>query len=321
MKAFTTLMKIAITAVSIALVVMLVTSVMPLVMGGVDIKTDEKLQINYDLAAVDITGKYTVVTSIEQDISDLTIEAYLLSRDGSMRKDLIKPVGPVTLTKENPDVAIVIDESIPIAEVALFFVTDNMDKDTPGLVLPVTIRVTGTYSNNLAGIDMAVTYDMPLSQTGSFSMTTPTLAEDGEISKAELTLSGFEETSMIADIIPAAGVDFSVTIGGREVSLAIDKDGDDIKLDVETGDLSGTSILSVVDEIMEAVKNGSDETIEFEFVDGNGDPTVYSFSPADVYSENPEIAEKAEEYSAQIEGISASLAEFLVKFAALGVPA
>ncbi len=321
MKAFTTLMKLAITAVTIALVVMLVTSAMPLMMGGVDIKTDEDLTVTSNLATVDIKGEYTVVSSIEQDISDLTIEAYLLSKDGSMRMDLVPKVPPVTLSKENPEQKITINQSIPIAEVALFFVTDNMDNTTTGLKLPVTIRVAGTYSNNLAGIDMAVTYDVMLSQEGSFHAGIPTLTSDGEVSKAELTLSGFEETSLIAGIIPETGVDFSVTVGGKEIDLSVTKDGGDINLDIETGDLSSTSIMSVVDELLEAIESESTEPIEFEFVDGKGNPTSFSFVPANIASENPELAEDAQKYSAQIEGISESLRTFLDKYAEMGASA
>lgn len=317
MKAFTTLMKVAIMGVSIALVAMLVTSVMPLVMGGVDLRSDQDLEINYDLTAVDVTGIYTVVSSIDQDISDLTVEAYLVSKDGSLRKDLVT-IGPVSLNKDNPEVQIVIDESIPIAEVALFFVTDNMDSSDPGLVLPVNIRIAGSYSNNLAGVDMTVTYNLLLSETGSFQASPPTLTDDGEVSKAEVKLSGFEDTSLIAGIIPAGGAEFSVTIGGKTIDLSIDKDSEDILLDIATGDLSQDSIMSVVDALLDAIENGDDQDIEFTFVGGDSAPHNYTLNPKDMYSENPEVAEQAQKYADQIEGISASLDEFLKKYAELG---
>ncbi len=314
MKAFTTLMKIAIMAVSIALVVMLVTSVMPLVMGGVDLRDDESLQLNPNAAALDITGKYTVVSSIDQDISDLTVEAYLLSRDGTMKKELVS-IGPVTIDKDHPEVPIVIDESIPVAELALFFVTDNMDKETPGLVLPVTLHIAGSYSNNLASVDMTVTYDTLLSDTGSFSIGNTKHTSGGEISKAELSLSGIDTESMLDGIIPAGGVEFTVSIGGKSLDLTVDESGGDIGLAIETGDLSSTSIMSVINDLMDAMTSGSEETIEFDIANESGTPQHYTFSPAQIYSDNPELAEAAEKYTAQLEGISESLDTFLKKYA------
>ena len=108
-----------------------------------------------------------------------------------MTKELIK-IGPETIDKDHPEVPLVIDASISMAEVALFFVTDNMDKSDPGLVLPVTVHVKGTYNNNLAGVDMSMVFNIPLSDTGSFAASAPTLTGSGEVSHAEVTLSVLE---------------------------------------------------------------------------------------------------------------------------------
>ena len=56
MKAFTTVMKIEILIVTIALVAMLAISTIPLVTGGVNVETEEEVNITYDLTAVNVTG-------------------------------------------------------------------------------------------------------------------------------------------------------------------------------------------------------------------------------------------------------------------------
>ena len=216
MKAFTTVMKIAILLVTIALVAMLAISTIPLVTGGVNVETEEEVNITYDLAAVNVTGKYTVVSSIDQDISDLVIEAYLQSRDVNSRRDLVS-VGPVTINKEHPKADIII--AIPIAEVALFFVADNMDKETPGLNLPVTIHVKGSYSSNLAGIDMRLVYNIPLSDTGGFSIGNTKTTESGDVSHAEISLTGID--GLASDLVPEGGAEFSVSLpGGKSLVIA-----------------------------------------------------------------------------------------------------
>lgn len=312
MKGFTTLMKIAIMAVTISLVAVLVISALPLVMGGVNVRTDEDLQVTPNGLSVDITGKYTVVSSIDQDISDLTLEAYLVSRDGSMTKELIK-IGPETIDKDHPEVPLVIDASIPMAEVALFFVTDNMDNSEPGLVLPVTVHVKGTYNSNLAGVDMSMVFNIPLSDTGSFTATAPTLTGSGEVSHAEVTLSGLSAGSMadqIMDALPPGGTEFTMNFGGKELIISIDKVGDDITLDVGTGDEANDSIMSVINDVLDAIKDNSTETVSFDVAGEH-----YEFSPSDIESADPAVKENVEKYMTQIEGVSDSLGLFLKKYA------
>lgn len=312
MKAFTTVMKIAILMVTIALVAMLVISVVPLVTGGVDVKTEEEANISYDLAEVQIKGRYAVVSSIDQDISDLVIEAYLQSRDGNSRSDLVS-IGPVSINKENPKADIVIDSRIPIAEIALFFVADNMDKGTPGLNLPITIHVKGSYSNNLAGIDMKLVYNIPLSETGQFSIGTTKSTASG-VSHAEINLTGIGGDA--AALIPAGGAEFSIDLpDGKSLDLQVVKDGDDVKLIIGTDDDDNVSIKDVIDTALELMKSKSDEVISFEFAGGGGPPTEYSFSPSDL--NDPEKAEMAEKYISQIEGISGSLESLLEKYKSL----
>ena len=82
MKAFTPLMKLSIMAVSIALVAMLVISAAPIVMGGIDVENEDPIKIEVVGGAyLQITGTYVVESSIDQDISGLLFEAYLLSKD------------------------------------------------------------------------------------------------------------------------------------------------------------------------------------------------------------------------------------------------
>ncbi len=319
MKGFTTLMKIAIMLVSIALVVVLVVSALPLVMGGVDLQTEEELEIIPDGLTLKVHGQYKVVSSIDQDISDLTVEAFMVSRDGTMTKDLIS-IGPATIDKQHPEVMIPIDADIPMAEVALFFVTDNMSSGTPGLVLPVTLHVKGTYNSNLAGVDLKMTLNIPLSSTGSFEKgMTKTTTGSSEVSHAEITLSGLESESMMSSIIsslPPGGAEFDISIGGKDISFSVDTDGDNVQLIVGTGDEDNVSIMDVVNSILDAVKEKSDETITFNY--GEGDIT---FSPSEIDDLDPETKANAEKYISQLEGVSDSLEQFLKKYAEMGATA
>ena len=313
MKAFTTVMKIAILLVTIALVAMLAISTIPLVTGGVNVETVEDMNITYNATAVEVNGKYTVVSSIDQDISDLVIEAYLLSRDGNARKDLVS-VGPVTISKDNPRADIIIDESIPIAEVALFFVADNMDKETPGLNLPVTIHIKGSYSSNLAGIDMKLVYNVPLSDTGMFSIGNTQTTVSGDISHAEIELSGID--GLAGELIPENGAEFSMQLpDGKTLDLEISKDaGGNITLAIGTTDETNVSIQDIIDTALDLLKSESDEDLTFSFVGDGGTPQEYTFKPSDIENLDPEKAEQAKEYIAQLEGISGSLESLLDKY-------
>lgn len=305
MKAFTTLMKLCIMAVSVALVAMLVISALPIVMGGVDVQNDEPINLQVDGTYLHISGKYTVESSIDQDISNLVIEAYLVSKDKTQTMSLIK-VGPESIVKGDKK-EIVIDQDIPMAELAVFFITDNMDNNTPGIVLPINIHVAGTYSNNLAGLDMNLVYEYQVSETGQISIN-PSKTEttsDGEISKAALTITSVDDE--LKALLPDDAT-FSVTIGtgpdAKSLDLSVDKLGEDLELLVSTGDLDADSISEVIHTILDAVKAGEDETITFDF---NGE--THTINPADIDTE------EKEKYMAQVEGMMGSLDMFLDKYA------
>lgn len=301
MKAFTTLMKLCIMAVSVALVAMLVISAAPIVMGGIDVENEEEIQLQVDGTYLHISGKYIVESSIDQDISDLLIEAYLKSKDGSQTMSLIS-IGPKKIVKGESCV-IDLDQNIPMAELAVFFVTDNMDNEEAGIKLPINIHLKGTYSNNLAGLDMNLVYEYQVSETAQFKIdkSKTETTDDGEISKAALTITNVDE--MLKTYIPDDAT-FSVTMGGKELNLVIDKSGEDLALSIETGDLDADSISSVVHSILDAVAAGDDEVIEFTF---SGEH--YAVNPAELDTE------EAKKYIAQVEGMMGSLDMFLDKYA------
>ncbi|MBP5395213.1 MAG: hypothetical protein J6Y18_04855 [Candidatus Methanomethylophilaceae archaeon] len=309
MKAFTPLMKLSIMAVSIALVAMLVISAAPIVMGGIDVENEDPIKIEVVGGAyLQITGTYVVESSIDQDISGLLFEAYLLSKDKSQTMSLIK-VGPKDITKGDK-VPLVLDSTIPLAEIAVFFITDNMDNEEAGIKLPINIHVKGTYSNNLAGLDMNLVYEYKISDTAQIKIDKdPSKYKEtssGEVAKAGLIIDNVDP--MLNDYIPD-DASFNVTIGSgddkRDISVQIEKDGDDIKLVIEAGD-SGTdySISEVLHTILDAINAGTDETISFDF---NGD--THDFNPADIDSQ------EKEKYLEQVEGMMDSLDMFLDKYA------
>ena len=307
MKAFTSLMKLCITAVSIALVAMLVISALPIVMGGVDVQNEEPINLQVDGTYLHITGKYVVESSIEQDISDLVIEAYLVSKDKTQTMNLIT-VGPKTITK-GQSVDIVLKEDIPMAELAVFFITDNMDNEEAGIKLPINIHVKGTYSNDLAGLDMNLVYEYEVSKTGQIKVDTSKAHKTagGELSVAALTVTDVD--SQLKALIPDEAK-FSISIGSgeskKDLNLSIDKAGDDLALLVETGEIDEESISEVIHAIVDAVDSKSDEPITFVFND-----ETHEVNPSDIDSE------EAQKYIEQVKGMMGSLDMFLDKYAAM----
>jgi hypothetical protein len=211
-------------------------------------------------------------------------------------------VGPKKIVKGETCI-IDLNQDIPMAELAVFFITDNMDNEEAGIKLPINIHVKGTYSNNLAGLDMNLVYEYQVSETGQFKIDkdhTETTT-DGEISKASLIVTNVD--SELKSLIPDDAT-FNVTIGGKEISLVIDTSGEDITLGIETGDLSSDSISSVIHTILDAVEAGSDEPITFEF---NGES--HTVNPSEIDTE------EAKKYITQIEGMMGSIDMFLDKYA------
>lgn len=313
MKAFTSLMKIAIAIVSITLTVMLVMQVYPLVSGGIDVQNEEDLSITLNGTKLEITGTYNVVSTIKQDISNLTIEAYVASHDGNQRKNLVT-IDPFTINPDNPSKLIVIDESIPIAELMVFFITDNMAKDGPGMVLPITIAISGSYSNNLAGIDMEMTYNVPISNTATIGLDETKYHEtsDGELQSVGIKIGDIGLEGLLPDIGDVEGT-FTFNFGGHELNFEAGLIGGDIGVGLFTGDPEA-SIQDEIQAILDILTEGADADLTLEF---NGE--VITFNPGDLMKENLDESERIRitECMEQVEGICESLYEFLDMFAAM----
>lgn len=306
------MMKIAIAIVSITLTVMLIMQVYPLVTGGVNLENTEELTIGLNGTELELKGEYVLESSIKQDISDVTVDVYVTSKDNSQVKSLVS-IEPFSVSPDNPTKTITIDESIPVAEMMIFFVTDNLDNDSPGMRLPITIAVKGSYSNHLAGIDIKMTYNLPISETASIGLGSVVTAEDGNLSQATLNIENIG--AQFAGLIPAEGANFSFSIGGHELDFSAIGAGEGLGITLGTGDINKDSIESEIRGILETLKNKETGAAEVSF---NG--MSFTFDPGELADEHisDERREQINECIEQVEGICETLYTFLDAIAAMG---
>ena len=86
MKVFTSLMKALITIVSLALTIMLITSVAPLLGGGIEVENTEELTVVQESSNIAISGEFTVKSNLPRDITGLTFSIDAISADDTTLK-------------------------------------------------------------------------------------------------------------------------------------------------------------------------------------------------------------------------------------------
>ena len=253
MKIFTSLMKALITIVSISLVVMLVMSTAPLVMGGIEVENTEEIQITSNGSNLNIEGKFTVKSSLPKDITDLTLSIDAISmKDNDLEGVNIWSEPPRNI-KPGTNTVIDIDATINIAEIIMFLLADTgSDK---GIFLPIQISLSAGYGG-LAALDVDVVKVVELSKEAQLD-THAQLNSEGKIYSATAEFTGGTD-DMLLDMIPDGGLDaelFADGVSGK-VYIHIDKDAGSnfVSVSLKTGD--GPESIGIMDLAKKMLEEG-----------------------------------------------------------------
>ncbi len=240
MKVFTSLMKMLITIVSLALTVMLIMTAAPLVMGGIEVENTEEITVTQDGSNLDIKGVLTVKSSLPKDIKDLTISIDAVSTKEDGLKGVKLWEYPSRTIKQGSNAVIEIDASVNIAEVIVFLLADSAGQK--GIYLPIQISISAEYGG-LAGFEMDVLSVVELSKEGSLEKDVEK-NNDGKISSATAEFTG-TDGDMILDLIPEGGLNAQLYAVGSDVDpilIDINKTGNDVSVTIRTGDDHETSV-------------------------------------------------------------------------------
>jgi hypothetical protein len=246
MKVFTSLMKALITIVSLALTIMLITSVAPLLTGGIEVENTEELTVVQESSNIAISGEFTVKSSLPRDITGLTFSIDAISADDTTLKGVNIVKLPERTVESNSSTVIKINESVNIAEVIVFLLADNKD-GTGGMYLPLRVSVSADYGA-IAGLDVELNMLVKLSNNGTL-VSEGLRNSDGEVWSATASFSG-HEGDMIIDLVPEDTIEAELYVEGitDKISIVINKVGNEMSVTIKTSD--GSGLIELAEEMI-----------------------------------------------------------------------
>jgi hypothetical protein len=246
MKVFTSLMKALITIVSLALTIMLITSVAPLLTGGIEVENTEELTVVQESSNIAISGEFTVKSSLPRDITGLTFSIDAISADDTTLKGVNIVKLPERTVESNSSTVIKINESVNIAEVIVFLLADNKD-GTGGMYLPLRVSVSADYGA-IAGLDVELNMLVKLSNNGTL-VSEGLRNSDGEVWSATASFSG-DEGDMIIDLVPEDTIEAELYVEGitDKISIVINKVGNEMSVTISTSD--GSGLIELAEEMI-----------------------------------------------------------------------
>ena len=246
MKVFTSLMKALITIVSLALTIMLITSVAPLLTGGIEVENTEELTVVQESSNIAISGEFTVKSSLPRDITGLTFSIDAISADDTTLKGVNIVKLPERTIESNSSSVIKINESVNIAEVIVFLLADNKD-GTGGMYLPLRVSVSADYGA-IAGLDVELNMLVKLSNNGTL-VSEGLRNSDGEVWSATASFSG-DEGDMIIDLVPEDTIEAELYVEGitDKISIVINKVGNEMSVTISTSD--GSGLIELAEEMI-----------------------------------------------------------------------
>ncbi|MBO5653993.1 MAG: hypothetical protein J6V08_03300 [Candidatus Methanomethylophilaceae archaeon] len=246
MKVFTSLMKALITIVSLALTIMLITSVAPLLGGGIEVENTEELTVVQESSNIAISGEFTVKSNLPRDITGLTFSIDAISADDTTLKGVNIVKLPERTVESNSSTVIKINESVNIAEVIVFLLADNKD-GTGGMYLPLRVSVSADYGA-IAGLDVELNMLVKLSDNGTL-VSEGLRNSDGEVWSATASFSG-HEGDMIIDLVPEDTIEAELYVEGitDKISIIINKVGNEMSVTISTSD--GSGLIELAEEMI-----------------------------------------------------------------------
>ncbi len=239
-------MKALITIVSLALTIMLITSVAPLLGGGIEVENTEELTVVQESSNIAISGEFTVKSNLPRDITGLTFSIDAISADDTTLKGVNIVKLPERTVESNSSTVIKINESVNIAEVIVFLLADNKD-GTGGMYLPLRVSVSADYGA-IAGLDVELNMLVKLSDNGTL-VSEGLRNSDGEVWSATASFSG-HEGDMIIDLVPEDTIEAELYVEGitDKISIIINKVGNEMSVTISTSD--GSGLIELAEEMI-----------------------------------------------------------------------
>lgn len=239
---------IAVTLISLSLIVLVVISVLPLVKGdmGLEEVAPFDMNIDEDSGMAIITGSYKITSGLPFDITD--INAGVSIDDGNGGGLEIFKKGPLTVTG-NGEYVLDVHSEVFIPSVLIAALAANFGSEDDGLYLPLTIEVSGSYLDRLISLKVSANMNIVISdvEIPPFSVEVLDAAGDvtdspNEAAKITVQVEEIPGGDLMDDMPDNAVIRVPIGDDGKEVVITFSKTGPDgdgnyeISLTVESSD-------------------------------------------------------------------------------------
>lgn len=211
-----TTLKLFVILISLSLLALVVLAVYPVATGGLNVTQDEELTIETDPTIpiyFDITGQFTITSTMPYDINDVNPRIYMESADKNVRVYLYNE--SEFTVPSNGSHTVIIDTRVLVPELLLFLIVDNQSSTSEtGMYLPLTAVVGGSYMQNMMKLNINADIDARVVESGHVENTV-TEYSGGNLIKITCLMTDVKGT--LISMIP----EFDMTISDCPVEISV----------------------------------------------------------------------------------------------------
>jgi len=218
--------QISIATISILFAVFLITALLPITDGGIDIKNNSLSDITWEVSGLNLvtSGEIGITSKMPYDITDVGIGISLA--DDNVKTIIVWDENNTISSNSTKELSL--SGKTSIIDAILMIAYYNNDSDIDGISMPIFLEVQGYYLYSMIGIQANLNIDVNLSENGtlSYDSTDPNILM--------IQTQGVEDGDLISNLN-----NFYATVNNTDIQMSLTTSGNNISFEIATSNSEG----------------------------------------------------------------------------------
>ncbi len=218
--------QISIATISILLAVFLITALLPITDGGIDIKNNSSSDITWEISGLNLvtTGEIEITSKMPYDLTDVGIGISLA--DDNVKTIIVWDKNNTISTNSTKELSL--SGKTSVIDAILMIAYYNNDSDIDGIAMPIFLEIQGYYLYSMIGIQANLNIDVNLSKNGtlSYNATDP--------NTLTIQIQGVEDGDLISNLN-----NFYATVNNTDIEMSLTTNGNNISFEIATSNSEG----------------------------------------------------------------------------------